>query len=261
MNRRIYYQYKDKRDNRIISNENIIADDKNGIIEHINGTSFRFIPKKNLEKEPIAADYGYDKEKAPEIAQKTDTSSYNKTNVLGTPKILGDYYDYAFGINKIDLKETKAKKVSGFISRELEINNVDYIEISSDVSSKNCSIEYSIIDGIKEIPILPIEDTIVFREKLFYGLDTRFLPNLNKNITIYKNGEVTNLTYEDIKSINFNDGEYSITYYPIKDSHKHMPTNKTIKVKIIERCLKKQIPAIVKSVVILKYGDKNTWNI
>lgn len=260
MSKRIYYQYKDKQTGRIIESDNIVADDDRGVIEHIDGASFRFIPKENLNKKPIAADYGYDKEAAPELKEAPDVSPYNKTKLNDTPKLLGEYYDYSFGINKIELKQTVAKKVSGFISSEVKTGNVDYIEISADVSSKNSSIEYYVIDGIKEIPILPVEDSIIFREKLFPDLNTRFLPNLNKNITVYKDGEISPLSFNDIKTLDFNRNEYSISYYPVKDPHRYIPENRQIKIKIIERCLKKEVPAIINSIVILKYGGDNIWN-
>lgn len=260
MPKKIYYQYKDKQTGRIVESDNIIADDVKGVIEHIDGASFRFVPKENLNREPVAADYGYDKETAPELKEVPDTSPYNKTKTDGIPKLLGEYYDYAFGINKIKLKQTVVKKVSGFISSEIKIGNVDYVEISINVSSKNSSIEYYIIDGIKEIPILPVEDSIVFREKLFPGISTRFLPDLNKNITIYKDGNISPLSFNDIGALELNRNEYSISYYPVKDPHRYVPENRQIKIKVIERCLKKEVPAIINSIVILKYGGDNIWN-
>ena len=258
--KRVYYQYKDKKDNRIIDSDKIVADDENGIIEHLEGASFRYISKENLSKEAIAADYGYDRETIPVPRDVPDASAYDKTKIPGTPKLLGEYYDYTFGIEKIEIKQTEPLNVSGFISNEINIGNCNYIEIAVNLSSKNSSIEYSIVDGIKEVPIMPIEESIIFREKLFYGLDTRFLPDLKKNIIVYKNGEIVQTSFESIRQKDIKNEEYSITYYPMKDSHRYVPSNKKIKLKVIERCLKKEVPAIINSIVILKYGGTNTWN-
>lgn len=259
--KRVIYQYKDKDGGRIINNDDIVADDEKGIIEHLGGSAYRFIPRSRLSKEPIAADYGYDETGMPVIPEKPDTTPYNGTTPQEKEKSLGNYYDYTFGINKVQLSGAKPKQTSGFVSQDIKIGNCDYIELATKTSGGKASVEYYIIDGLKEIPIMPVEEDIVIHERLFYGLETRFKVDTKKPIMIFKNGEKTTIGYSEINTILFGNDTYTITYSPFNNVHQYYPVNKTIKVKIIERHTSGQIPATIDSVVILRHGGDRLWTI
>ena len=258
MTKRIVYQYRDKASGRIINSDDIIADNKNGIVENIDGMSFRFIPRERLVTEPVAANYGYDYADAPSIPSNPDASPYDKTVPNEKSKWLGEYYNYAFGIDKIKLGKTKPKAVSGFISDTINIGTCECIELDIKTSGGNASVETYIIDGVDETPILPIKEEKVVHEKLFHGLSTRFLPDKNKPIEIFKNGEKASFDYSNIT----NDGNiYTISYTPVVKSHRYVPMNKSVRVKVIQRYdLPNMLPTTIESITLLKYGGTKIWN-
>lgn len=258
MTKRIVYQYRDKTSGRIINSDDIIADDNNGIVENIDGMSFRFIPRERLETEPVAANYGYDYIDAPNVPSNIDSSPYDKSTPNEKGKWLGEYYNYAFGIDKIRLGRTKPKNTCGFVSENIEIGSCDYLEVDVKTSGGNASVEVYVIDGTNETAILPVKEEKIVNEKLFHGLNTRFLPDKNKPIEIFKNGEKASFDYSNIPK----DGNvYTISYTPVIKSHRYSPKNKTVKIKVMQRYdLPNMLPATIESITLLKYGGTKIWN-
>ena len=260
--KRIAYQYKDKGSGRIINSNKVVADDENGIIEYTGDASFRFIPKSRLHKEPVAADYGYDEATMPSVPDKPDTVSYNGTTPGSRQKPLGAFYDYTFGIDGIEIRETSPKKTCGFISQDIHVGSCDYLELSVDVSNPGMTIEYSIMDGLQEKPIFPVDETEIQHERLFYGLGTRFPIDLTKPITIYKNGEKTALRYTEIDKIPYGSDLYTICYTPTITSHRVIPKNKNVRVKVVQRYDSGlTLPATINSIVIKKFGGDKLWSV
>jgi len=257
---RIIYEYKDNSTGRIINNDSIVADDSDGIIEHLGGTAFRYVPKESLSKEPVAADYGYDAKAMPQVPGKADTSPYNQTTPGTGTKYAGEFFNYTFGIDKIEIKETRPKECCGFLSKDINIGNCDYVELSVAMSGGNASMEFYIVEGIEETPILPVETSEVKNEKLFYGLSTRFQVDADKPVIIYKNGEETTISYSNIDKIEFGMDNYLIDYTPLGSPHQYFPNGTKIRVKAIQRYEKgKILPSTIDSIVILRHGGKSIW--
>ena len=130
----------------------------------------------------------------------------------------------------------------------------DYVELDAPSSS---GIEYYIVDGTEETPILPVSLERVSGEKLFPGLPTRFDIDKNKPVKIYENGKDTSLGYNDISSIDFGEEkEYTIDYTPasLLKAHRHALTGESIRVKIITRS-----NVTINSVTIIKHGGDTVW--
>lgn len=141
------------------------------------------------------------------------------------------------------------------------MSSCSYIKLSVISNQDISNIEFYIIDGIKEYPILPIETERV-KEKLFYNLDTRFTIDKTKEIIIYKNNEATSLSLDDINSLDFNSNVYTIEYTPAIQHQIYNPTQDNIKVKLIQRIYNdNDIPANIIAMTILKYGGSKIWNI
>jgi hypothetical protein len=256
----VSYQYKEKNSGRLIPPENIISVDENGLIERIGSISMRFVPIDSLDITPLSADSGYQEKESPEVPPKHSTDSFFNSTPSDNVSDAGEYYDYAFGIDEIQLKKTSATEASGFISKSIEIGTSEYIELSVRTSGGNASMEYYILDGIKEIAILSAEEEAVSHEKLFHGIDLRFPINTDYPVSIYCNGEKTTFKYNDIWKLNLAGSDvYTICYTPMGTVHQYSPDNKTIKVKVIERCMDWMTPSNIDSLVIQKYGGDKLW--
>lgn len=175
-------------------------------------------------------------------------------------------YSYYFGIDNLKVKNVKINETCCFISKTIYLESIeeeDYIELDANYYIDDISsIEFYIIDGENEIPILPINDTKVMNEKVFFGLSTRFIVDDSNEVIIKQDSKITTYTLNDVlypttidTSLNYN-----ITYTP-KTSYKYKPLNNNIKVKVIIRTygVQEYIP-YVKSIKIRKYGGSALWS-
>jgi hypothetical protein len=87
-------------------------------------------------------------------------------------------YIYVFGIDKIDVGLIDFNNDCYFMSETIEtgkFNEGDYLQLQvNDNYGEFSSIEYFIVDGDIEIPILPINEQYVYNEKIFPENDLRF---------------------------------------------------------------------------------------
>lgn len=180
-------------------------------------------------------------------------------------------YSYVFGLDKINFKNVKVEDVGCFISDYInigELNASTYINLYvDDIKPQNYAIEYSILDGEIERPILPVNYDIIENE-LICNLDTRFNRDydvMGKNYMpeiIKKDNQLINLTYEEVKSKT--DGNYSITYKSGDSSSGHDCAglyNNDIRIKCYIRRYgghTEDIPYI-NMITIRKYGEDSLW--
>lgn len=168
---------------------------------------------------------------------------------------------YDFGIDSIIVRYTSPKKTSGFLSKPIDIGPCSYITLSVKAAGNLTGrMEFSIIDGSTEISIMPEEmEKYIMHEKLFHGLQTRFSIDTDKAYTIYKDGTVTTLSYEQVLSMPLDDGEYTISYYSLSE-YKYVPSNEQIRLKLVVRCSNKK-PVPIKAMTIKRYGGEMPWRI
>ena len=250
------YEYKNKITGKKIDDSAILFSGRDGVIESIGGTALRYTPGNFIRAEIANADNGYSEADMPQIPETVDISAYD-TTTTGYKHEFIPCRKYMFGLDSIRVNRSIPNKTNGFISKEIAIKVCSYIELSAKVSNPSADIEYSIIDGVTETPILPVEQSIVSQEKMFPGLPTRFDPDTSEPITIFKNGQKTNINYNQLNSLDANDS-YTISYTPVKLSHIYYPQNQKIKIKVVQRC-DGNIPASIKSLVILKHGGDTVW--
>jgi len=168
---------------------------------------------------------------------------------------------YDFGIDSVVARYTSPKPISGFVSSQINIGACSYITLSVKTSGKlDGRMEFSIIDGSTETPILPEEmEKQVLQEKLFPGMQTRFSMNTEESYTIYKDGAASSLTYEQVLAMPLDDGEYSISYIS-NGEYKYIPVNEQIRLKVIARCTDNK-PVPIKAMTIKKFGGEMPWHI
>lgn len=206
---------------------------------------------------------GYTPQNTPQIYSKILNKKSFKPD-LGNEGIIKNAIMYDFGIDNLTVGYSTSHEVCGFISKKINIGTCSYIQLEVSTTEGDTALEYSIIDGASETPILPIGETKIVGEKLFQNLPTRFTVDKTQNISVKKDNEPTEITLDDIEqNIIFDaDSVYTIDYTPKNISDKFFPSEKKIQVKIIHREYPFTIrPKIIKSVVIKKFGGDAPWHI
>lgn len=250
------FEYINKVTNKKIDDSSLILASNGGTIESLGGAALRYTPGELINAKMINAEGGYQESSMPSIPGVADASPYDST-VPEYKQQLVHCRRYTFGIDSVKAVSSSPNNNNGFISKEIDLHQCSYIELSAKTGGEG-NIEYSIIDGTQETPILPVEQTIVVKEKLFFGLGTRFEPDKTRPITIYKDGKETSIPFEQLGSLNA-DGAYSISYTPVKSSHIYYPQNQNIKIKVVQRC-ENGTPATINDLVILRHGGGNIWS-
>ena len=190
---------------------------------------------------------------------KTDiyqTNISNKSDVVEK-----NMYNYMFGIDSIAIKYIEQEKDSCFISESInvgELNNDEYLQlIIEEVLDENTTVEYSLLDGDIEIPILPYGQKIIKNEKLFAALPLRFSQDESEAYVIKKDGMVSDISLDDAKLQMLN--RFSVDYFP-EEKYNHTPINSNIRIKAIIRGYEKTInQSYIRNIKIRKYGGETLW--
>lgn len=170
------------------------------------------------------------------------------------------YYYYLFGLDKISIQYTEPESKSCFISKEIKVDNLknnEYLSLAADYNCEAGNIEFYIIDGTNEIPILPEGESEVIQEQIFYKVASRFTVDDISTIKVYKNGILTKTSLNE--AINSTDEGYTVSYVPKDASSVSGILNDTIKVKAIIRNYDSNYIPFIKSIQIKKYGGGSLW--
>ncbi len=253
--------YINNNTNSILSPSSMITNDEDGIIVN-NSNCWQYIPSNEISKQ-ITYDEFYPENMCPIL--NTD----RKKKVSDNQNISTAYTDilvYDIGFKDFTVCTRIPEESSGIISKAFSVENTSYITLDSEYTG-NGSIEYSILDGSNEIPILPGLSKNVIQEKLFYDLDTekvttRFPVDHIQGIKpiLYKDGIVITQDYQDLRSSDFDGHSYYLTYTAYGNVHQYIPSMKSICLKIIVRQYDMS-PVCVKNIVVHKYGGSVLWTL
>lgn len=268
------YNYSNSINGNAIDNNRVVSFSNQGIITGTAGNysmpRYHLIPSEQLiQKEQ------YTSVMTPYKFRETQGFHNIITDDTETPSDIVTYrdyryrYSYCFEQSMLEYKDIKQS--AGFISSPIDVSSCSYVELDAE---QTLGIEYSVIDGNKEVPILPRNATSIEDEKLFFGLMPRFSVTEPNNIIIKKNGTLTGITtIEDLESflvtnpsqtsnIIFNsNNNYTISYKPNESSKRYFPKNNTIKLKCVQRVIFDEIPCNITAIKILKFGNKKSWNL
>lgn len=196
-----------------------------------------------------------------EVIRNNESKVINKSESENIETI--NKYTYRFGLDFFTLHNVERYNESCFVSDEIKIGTMssdEYLNINADaIAADSTNIEFYIIDGNKEIPILPLSTDTVKGEKIFTGMPLRFAQEWEEDYIIRKNGYVVNMSLDDaMKSLS---GDYSIDYFPAKEScYSYTPLNTSIKIKAIIRRYNEfaEMPYI-NSIKVRKFGGAAPW--
>lgn len=244
----------------IIAGEDIYYSDDKDIVT-VNGKCWKLTPRERTSENTLYDDGRYSfREKAPALGRTPLTLPFNE----GQEAEEGAYTDkarYFFGLKGLRFGNRKYAKNSGICSEPVEVDN-ELVSILADIDyGKNSSVEFYIVDGISEYPVLAEGENRISHEKLFYGLPTRFDIDNSKAFRIYKNGTEVDVDYRSLSFEELTDNDYTISYVPLDPDIMFLPNNKQVSVKVIIRCFGDDfIPAKVSRLALKKTRREETWN-
>jgi hypothetical protein len=184
------------------------------------------------------------------------------TEIPNTDKILEKVmYTYMFGIDSVNIKKIEQEYDSCFISDSINVGTLsekEYLQLNTaQYADENCTVEYSILDGDIEVPIIPIGHKHIENEKIFASLNLRFNQDESLFTVIKKDGMTVKISLEDAKAQSM--GRYSADYTPALE-YNYTPINSTIRVKaIIRRYGATETTPYIKNIKIRKYGGELLW--
>lgn len=248
-------------DNSTIDNNRIVSDTDKGIVTS-NKKCWYFVPKDKITEE-VQYDNGY--------YYTEDTVSTRKKSVLSssyytdTNPVETSYTEkarYYFGLKDIKLFNSSKVSNSGIISGYIALSNLSYITVSSvESGGENYSTEYYILDGLTEISVLPENQELAVKERLFYNTSLRFPVDFTVATTLYEDGVEISKNYLELTYDDYENHVYALTYKPGGDPYRYIPKNTNVRVKIIIRCYNdKSVSPNISGIVINKYGGKVEWN-
>lgn len=178
-------------------------------------------------------------------------TSFDKNNIVEK-----NMYNYMFGIDSIAIKNIEQEQDSCFISQPIDINELgdgEYIQMHvEEVLDEDTTIEYSILDGDVEIPVLPFGSKIIKNEKVFNALPLRFNQDYSLAVTIKKDGITTDISLDDAKTQLLS--RFSVDYFP-EENYNYKPINSNIKIKAVIRSYSNATNnSYLKAIKIRKYG-------
>lgn len=234
----------DTNTNTVIDMDNVTYTSNNDIVQQTN-TSWQLIPASSVSEESKnipSSTYGLDS------TEDADITTVTKLK-----------YQYSL---KPESSHITYGKSSGMISEPITLTNFNYICIDADVTlNDTSSVEFSIVDGTSEYPILPISCDTVERERLYDQVDTRFSIDTSKTVTIYKNGEVYSDSWAafDTSLLSTND-IYTISYTPLTESHKVVPSHTSVQMKVVVLINTDEgYPPEISNIILYKCGGTIEW--
>lgn len=170
-------------------------------------------------------------------------------------------YTYMFGIESITIKHIEQHTDSCFISESInigELSNGEYIQLhAEDVLTETATVEYSLLDGDIEVPLIPVGKEMIKNEKLFAALPLRFLKDTTESFVIKKDGMISDISIDDAKLQVLS--RFSIDYYP-ESKFNYTSINSNIRIKAVIRKFNKGVDtSYIRHIKIRKYGGDTPW--
>lgn len=224
-----------------IDDSAVVAETSNGLVYYENNC-WKYLPSDRYDK--------------------TDSSTYNFTIVKSAS---GDainsiaeadedmterhiFYTNYFGLSKFELSQRKYRENSGIMTGDMNVTPYRPLKLLVEAKiPEKTSIEFSIIDGTEEYPILPEGVRVVTDEKVFLGTSPRF-----RSYRYHYSKDFKSIGYSlSEKEIQVNDALYTVSYMPEGDAYTCKPSHSTVKVKAILRIYDENAePPVINSIVL-----------
>lgn len=211
-----------------IPDESVVRADNDGLTYYENG-SWKFLGKGEYTEARDGNSTG-------NSAVRLTTISNTEDEILQANKETKteayQYYTSYFGLNDFVTANKSFAPASGAVSDEISVEKDVPLHLYADVScdTSKASVEFSILDGTKEMPILPDDQMEVEHEKVFFMLPARFV---GKDFMYYRDGSPLGTKLADGA---MSDGAtYTVSYKPDISSYEVTPTSDKVRVKTVIR--------------------------
>ena len=197
--------------------------------------------------------------------KKSTTTKYQRlTEDIETIEVT--MYAYNFGLDDFEINRVSLYEDNYFLSDPVTLGVLEeneYIQLYvDDVTGENSSIEYYIVDGDLDVPIIPIGTDYIHNERLFPETDLRFIETDDLEVLyeklIKKDGLELPISLDEAKTKY--DGRYSVSYTPsIENTYR--PLNNTVRIKAIIRTFGDNYDKIphINMINIRKFGGNALW--
>ena len=232
----------------VLDKDKIVSNDVNGIVYYDNYV-WKFIPADKIRTEKV------ENETVPiNIERYTKELSSKKVTDPLKPdldeSVTHTFYGYYFGLSEATAALREYYENSSFVSDPILTEPGEIYALDADyVQPYKTSVEFYIIDGIKEIPILPLGKTSIQNEKLFFNMPLRF--SADDSPIIYRDFVAVADTLE---SVSFNTNSLLTANYAASEKSQYIRvTDSFVRVKAILRCYKgAEQPPMIKSMILQK---------
>lgn len=168
----------------------------------------------------------------------------NTANTILSPEKVTNktmrYYTYYFGLNDLKLANRQYSTTSAILSKDFSVLLTKNVKLQATYTMpKYTSIEFSIIDGIKEAPILPQGMNKITDEKVFFQLPLRFN---GSDFKYYKDFKFVG-SDKDSAAIKNDSSIYTVSYKPADNAYEYRPEHNTVKIKVLFRMYKDNVQA------------------
>ena len=243
----------------IIPNQFIAKQTDDGIIVN-NHNCWKFIPNNQLDTVRQDTEY-YTAETMPEKEEKKNNNPY-----LAYSETVGQQYtekmEYRFGFRDLLISTKQTANASGLISDLIPVKSGTKLTVTMDIENPEAgSIELSVLDNTDEIPILYNNSRAVLKERLFYYIPTRFIPDNNQPIVLYEDDMPVSKDYNLLTIEDFQSHKYTLSYTALDDALSYTAVSNKIQFKIIIRQYDADTFIKIHHFVVHKDKETLTWNL
>lgn len=208
-----------------IPDEAVVREDDTGLTYYENG-SWKFLEPDEYE----ATDDNSGSANGVRVTVIRD--SYG--NLVSAPKNAETtsyrFYTNYFGLNSFAVSNREFAETSGILTESISVEKDISLKLHAEVQcGDGASVEFSILDGSVEKPILPAETKMVEHEKMIFGLPQRFR---GIGMAYYRNGEGCQEPTDEQMA---DRAVYTVSYTPASDAYEVTPEHDTVQVKVIFR--------------------------
>jgi len=209
-----------------IPDEAVIKETDTGLL-YFEGNSWKYLTKKEYK---VLEDGAYGTKK---IGKKT-YADLPENEIVPAEKASTKsfrYYTNFFGLNELIVGDRKFYNTNGLVTEDIAVEKGKPVRLKADMRPQDfTSVEFSIIDGTEEVPILLSGEDKVVDEKVFFNCGTR----MNGEDKIYRK-DFRPLTREPDNGDFFSDSILTVSYTPDSRYHTYVPKHDTVKVKVVIR--------------------------
>lgn len=140
------------------------------------------------------------------------------------------FYTNYFGLNSFDTERREFAKTSGVVTEAIPVKKGVPLKLYADVQcGDGASVEFSVMDGARELSVVPVGTTRITKERMFLGLPQRF-PGTDDSY--YRNGEPISKPSDE----QFADGATYCHSYNLRSEIPDVtPTHDEVRVKVVFR--------------------------